>query len=101
MFLIKTISVVAEEPRTFARNIVPEPMMLQQSNITTVTAVVDNLPGVSIQEGDGYGRASARATKLPDLELPADPAACIASWAQVDRLRIEPEPSDYTLNQAA
>ena len=55
VFLLETVSVVAEEPRTFARNIVPEPMMLQQSNITTVTAVVDNLPGVSIQEGDGYG----------------------------------------------
>ncbi len=55
MFLLETVSVVAEEPRIFARNIVPAPMMLQQSAITGVTAVVDNLPGVSIQEGDGYG----------------------------------------------
>ena len=29
--------------------------MLQQSSITSVTSVVDNLPGVSIQEGDAYG----------------------------------------------
>ena len=51
----ETVSVVAEEPRIFARNIVAEPMMLQQSNITAVTSVVDNLPGVSVQEGDAYG----------------------------------------------
>ena len=53
--LLETVSVVAEEPRIFARNIVAEPMMRQQSNITAVTSVVDNLPGVSIQEGDAYG----------------------------------------------
>ena len=52
---LETVSVVAEEPRIFARNIVAEPMMLQQSNITSVAAVVDNLPGVSVQEGDAYG----------------------------------------------
>ena len=54
-FLLDAVSVVAEEPRIFALNIVAEPMRLQQSNITGVTSVVDNLPGVSIQEGDGYG----------------------------------------------
>ena len=53
--LLETVSVVAEEPRIFARNIVAEPMMLQQSTISSVTSVVDNLPGVSIQEGDAYG----------------------------------------------
>ncbi len=52
---LETVSVVAEEPRIFARNIVAEPMMLQQSSITAVTSVVDNLPGVSVQEGDAYG----------------------------------------------
>ncbi len=52
---LETVSVVAEEPRIFARNLVAEPMMLQQSNITSVAAVVDNLPGVSVQEGDAYG----------------------------------------------
>ncbi len=54
-YLLDTLSVVAEEPRIFARNFVAEPMMRQQSNITSVTAVVDNLPGVSVQEGDAYG----------------------------------------------
>ena len=54
-YLLDTLSVVAAEPRIFARNFVAEPMMRQQSNITTVTAVVDNLPGVSVQEGDAYG----------------------------------------------
>ncbi len=53
--LIEAVSVVAEEPRPFARNIVAEPMMRQQSNITNITSVTDNLPGVSIQEGDAYG----------------------------------------------
>ncbi len=53
--LLETVSVVAEEPRPFARNIVAEPMMRQQSSIASVTSVVDNLPGVSIQEGDAYG----------------------------------------------
>ncbi len=52
---LEDISVVAEEPRIFASNVVAEPMMRQQSNITSVTSVVDNLPGVSIQEGDAYG----------------------------------------------
>ena len=53
--LLETVSVVAEEPRIFARNVVAEPMMMQQSKITGVTSVVDNLPGVSVQEGDAYG----------------------------------------------
>ena len=52
-YLLDTISVVAGEPRIFARNFVAEPMMRQQSNITSVTAVVDNLPG---RIGAGGGR---------------------------------------------
>ncbi len=54
-YLFDTLSVVAEEPRIFARNFVPESMLRQQSTITSVAAVVDNLPGVSVQEGDAYG----------------------------------------------
>ena len=54
-WMLDTLSVVPEEPRVFARNFVAEPMMRQQSNIAGVTAVVDNLPGVSVQEGDAYG----------------------------------------------
>ena len=53
--LLETVSVVAEEPRIFARNVVSEPMLRQQSSIIAVTSVVDNLPGVSVQEGDAYG----------------------------------------------
>lgn len=53
--VMEAITVVAEEPRSFATNIVAEPMVAQQSPITSVLAVVDNLPGVSIQEGDSYG----------------------------------------------
>ena len=52
---LEGISVVGEEPRIFASNVVAEPMLMQQSSITSVTSVVDNLPGVSIQEGDAYG----------------------------------------------
>ena len=48
------IVVIPDEPRVFAINLVAEPMMRQQSSITSVTAVVDNLPGVSVQEGDAY-----------------------------------------------
>ena len=53
--LMESVTVVAEEPRIFATNVVSEPMLLQQSSITAVTSVVDNLPGVSVQEGDAYG----------------------------------------------
>ena len=53
--VMEAITVVAEEPRSFATNIVAEPMVAQQTTITSVLAVVDNLPGVSIQEGDAYG----------------------------------------------
>ena len=53
--LMESVTVVAEEPRIFATNVVAEPMLLQQSSITAVTSVVDNLPGVSVQEGDAYG----------------------------------------------
>ena len=53
-FGLEPLSVVAEEPTVFARNVVAEPMIRQQSNITAVTSVADNLPGVSVQEGDAY-----------------------------------------------
>ena len=49
------MSVIAETPTTFASNVVAAPMLEQQSDITSVMAVVDNLPGVSVQEGDAYG----------------------------------------------
>ena len=52
---IESISVVAPKPRTFATNRVAEPMVAQQSPVSSIMAAVDNLPGVSVQEGDPYG----------------------------------------------
>ena len=53
--LIEAVSVIADEPTVFATNVVAEPMLEQQAALTSVVAVVDNLPGVSVQEGDTYG----------------------------------------------
>lgn len=39
----------------YGNNIVTDAMKSQQSPITSVNALIDNLPGVSIQEGDTYG----------------------------------------------
>ncbi len=47
--------VVIGKSRTFANNAVTESMQSQQTPITSVLSVIDNLPGVSIQEGDTYG----------------------------------------------
>ncbi len=52
---LEEISVVADELRTFASNVVSEPMLRQQPAVASVAGVVDNLPGVSVQEGDSYG----------------------------------------------
>lgn len=40
---------------TFNSSAVTEPMLRQQSTITSVNALIDNLPGVSVTEGDTYG----------------------------------------------
>ncbi|EAQ98063.1 TonB-dependent receptor domain-containing protein [Congregibacter litoralis] len=40
---------------SFGNNTVTDSMKAQQSPITSVNALIDNLPGVSIQEGDTYG----------------------------------------------
>ncbi len=47
--------VVLGKSRVFSNNEVTESMTLQQSPVTSVNAVIDNLPGVSVQEGDTYG----------------------------------------------
>lgn len=52
---MEEISIVGEEARIFASNVVAAPMIRQQSPVTNITSVVDNLPGVSVQEGDAYG----------------------------------------------
>ena len=53
--LLETVSVIAAAPSVYAANVVAAPMLEQQAGITSVMAVVDNLPGVSVQEGDAYG----------------------------------------------
>lgn len=52
---MEEISIVGEEARIFASNVVAAPMIRQQTPMMNLTSVVDNLPGVSVQEGDAYG----------------------------------------------
>lgn len=47
--------VVTAQSETFATNETDESMVLQQSDITSVHAVIDNLPGVLVNEGNVYG----------------------------------------------
>ncbi|MEQ8990789.1 MAG: hypothetical protein RLO46_03070, partial [Pseudomonadales bacterium] len=47
--------VVVGQSKTFANNVVTESMLQQQTPVTSVLASIDNLPGVSVQEGDTYG----------------------------------------------
>ncbi|MEX2962770.1 TonB-dependent receptor [Microbulbifer sp. TYP-18] len=47
--------VVLAKGATFNRSEVSEAMRRQQSTITSVNALIDNLPGVSVNEGDTYG----------------------------------------------
>ncbi len=51
---IEEVFVVAQSV-AFGNNVVTESMKSQQSPITSVNALIDNLPGVSVQEGDAYG----------------------------------------------
>jgi outer membrane receptor protein involved in Fe transport len=47
--------VVVGKSRVYGNNLITDEMRLQQSPITSINAVIDNLPGVSVQEGDTYG----------------------------------------------
>ncbi|UTW44495.1 TonB-dependent receptor [bacterium SCSIO 12696] len=47
--------VVSGQRTTYANNQVTESMKLQQSSLTSINAVIDNLPGVTVNEGDTYG----------------------------------------------
>ncbi len=40
---------------SYANNATDEPMLKQQTSLTSVLAAVDNLPGVLINEGDTFG----------------------------------------------
>ncbi len=47
--------VVVMGKATYGNNLVSESMKQQQSSFTSVNAVIDNLPGVTVNEGDVYG----------------------------------------------
>lgn len=51
---IEEVSVVGKKI-SYANNLVEESMMEQQAPITSVMAMMDNLPGISINEGDSFG----------------------------------------------
>ena len=51
---IEEVSVVGKKI-SYANNLVEESMMEQQAPITSVMAMMDNLPGISINEGDAFG----------------------------------------------
>jgi iron complex outermembrane receptor protein len=51
---IEEVTVVAKKT-SLANNIVDQPMIQQQSSVSSVLAVMDNLPGISINEGDAFG----------------------------------------------
>ena len=51
---IEEITVVAK-PTSYANNVIEPAMLEQQSSVSSVLAVIDNLPGISINEGDAFG----------------------------------------------
>lgn len=51
---IEEVSVIGKKI-SYANNLVEESMMEQQAPITSVMAMMDNLPGISINEGDSFG----------------------------------------------
>ncbi len=46
---------VLSKPTTFANSLVNQDMLDQQASLTSVLAVINNLPGVLINEGDTFG----------------------------------------------
>lgn len=46
---------VTSSPKAFNNSLISEGMIAQQTPITSPLALIDNLPGVSIQEGDTFG----------------------------------------------
>lgn len=51
---IEEVTVVAK-PTSYANNVIEPAMMEQQSAVSSVLSVIDNLPGISINEGDAFG----------------------------------------------
>ncbi|GAA0372335.1 TonB-dependent receptor [Bowmanella denitrificans] len=52
--MIEEVSVVGKKI-SYANNLVDASMIQQQAPATSVLAVIDNLPGISINEGDAFG----------------------------------------------
>ncbi len=52
--VIEEVTVVGKRV-SFQNNVTTEPMLQQQSEITSPLAVIDNLPGVLVNEGDTFG----------------------------------------------
>ena len=51
---IEEVTVVAK-PTSYANNVIEPAMLEQQSTVSSVLSVIDNLPGISINEGDAFG----------------------------------------------
>lgn len=47
--------IVISQSTSYANSVITEGMIKQQNPITSVTAVIDNLPGVLVNEGDVFG----------------------------------------------
>ncbi|WP_317932132.1 TonB-dependent receptor domain-containing protein [Halioxenophilus sp. WMMB6] len=47
--------VIIGKYKTYANNAVTDSMLDQQAGLTSVTAVIDNIPGVLVNEGDTFG----------------------------------------------
>ena len=47
--------VVVSKATTYANNAITDSMKLQNSSITSINNLIDNLPGVSVHEGDAFG----------------------------------------------
>ena len=47
--------VVVSKATTYANNAITDSMKLQNSSITSINNFIDNLPGVSVHEGDAFG----------------------------------------------
>lgn len=51
----KTEEIVVSGKQSFSSVALSDSMKLQQTNITSINALIDNLPGVTVNEGDTFG----------------------------------------------
>lgn len=52
---IEIEEILVQGQTTYASSLVTESMLNQQSSFTSINSVIDNLPGVTVNEGDIYG----------------------------------------------